>query len=244
MASRGGAIMVLLAVGGALLTMTATAVGAAGYEATSLTTFGGITGVVRASKPPPPLPPLEVFKNKQTCGETVLDDSLVVTADGAVRYAVVNLEGVARGLAPEAESVTVIDNVACRFVPHVASASVGQWLLFRNSDPILHNADGRLGEKTVFNVGLPKGREVRRPLVEPGLLEITCDVRHTWMKAYVFVAEHPYHAVTDASGTYEISGIPPGRQTVHVWHERLGELREEVNVEAGKVATLDFDLRP
>lgn len=241
---RSHGTTVLGALAAMLLAVTAQATDAAGYEAIPVTNVGRIAGVVRVSKPLPPLPPLEVFKNKQTCGEAVPDDSLVVTSDGAVQYAVVSLEGVTRGLAPEAESVTVIDNVGCRFVPHVASASVGQWLLFRNSDPLLHNADGRMNGKTVFNVALPKGREVRRPLVEAGLLAITCDVRHTWMKAYVFVADHPYHAVTDVSGTYEIRGIPTGSQTVRVWHERLGELRKEVSVEAGKVTTVDFDLRP
>jgi hypothetical protein len=216
-----------------------------GYEAVAVGDGGGVAGVVRVAKPlPPRLPPLEVFKSKEVCGETVPDDALVVAPDGALRYAVVSLEGIDRGLAPEAETVTVIDNVGCSFVPRVVSASVGQWLLFRNSDPILHNADGRMQGRTVFNVGLPKGREVRRPLVEPGIIEIGCDVRHTWMKAWVFVAVHPYHAVTDSEGAYEIRGVPPGHYVVRVWHERLGEHRKEVDVEAGKIAPLDFELRP
>ena len=217
----------------------------AAYQAVDVTDGGTIAGVVRVARPlPPPLPPLEVFKNRPVCGQTVASDALVVAADGGLRYAVVSLDGIARGRAPEREAVTTIDNVGCRFVPHVASASVGQWILFRNSDPILHNADGRMAGKTLFNVALPKGREVRRPLVEPGLIEISCDVRHTWMRAYVLVTEHPYHAVTDAEGAYEIRDVPPGRYAVRLWHERLGERREEVKVEAGKVTTLDFELRP
>ena len=223
------------------------------YDSVSVENPGRLTGTVEVAKPfPGSLPPLEVFKSKAVCGDSVPDESLIVSGDGAVRYAIVSLEGITRGQAPEAEAVTVIDNVGCRFVPHVASASVGQWLLFRNSDPILHNADGRMvavdggkvgkSGKTVFNVGLPRGREVRRPLVEPGLIEITCDVRHTWMKAWVFVAPHPYHAVTDAEGAYEIGGVPAGRYTLRVWHERLGEQRKEVAVEAGKTTTVDFEL--
>jgi hypothetical protein len=218
---------------------------AAGYEPVVVAEGGAIAGTVRVAPPlPPPLPPLEVFKSRSVCGDTVPDETMVVAGDGGLRYAVLTLDGIARGRTPEPEAVTVIDNVGCRFVPHVASASVRQWLLFRNSDPILHNADGRLAGKTLFNVALPKGREVRRPLVEPGLLEITCDVRHTWMRGYVLVVEHPYHAVTDAEGVYEIRDVPPGRYTVRLWHERLGERREEVHVEPGKVTTRDFELRP
>jgi hypothetical protein len=224
--------------------LVAQSAAAAGYESVAVSNGGSIVGVVRVAKPlPSPPPPLEVFKNKAVCGATVPNETLVIAADGALRYAVVALEGITRGRAPEPEAFTVIDNVDCRFVPHVASASVGQWLIFRNSDPILHNADGRLGRTTLFNVGLPKGREVRRPLVEPGLVEITCDVRHTWMKAYVFVAEHPYHAVTDIEGAYEIRDVPPGRHAVRVWHERLGEQHKEANVEGGKLTILDFELQ-
>jgi plastocyanin len=225
----------------ALVTPT---VGASAYEAIAVDAGGEIVGVVRATKAPPAPPPLPVFKNSDVCGATVTDDSLVIGPGGTLRYAIVTLEDIARGQAPEAEAVTVIDNVDCRFVPHVATASVGQWLLFRNSDPILHNADGRLGKRTLFNVALPTGREVRRPLVEPGLVEITCDVRHTWMKAYVFVASHPYHAVTDAAGAYVIGSVPAGTYNARVWHERLGEQRQEVHVEPSKTTTLDFDLRP
>jgi plastocyanin len=215
---------------------------ASDYETIDVPDGGTIAGTVRVSKPPKPLPPLEVFKNKAACGATVPNDALVIGEDGAVRYAVVHLQGIARGRAPEAEALNVIDNRNCRFVPHVVTASVGQWLVFKNSDPVLHNADARIGTKPLFNVAITPGREVRRPLVEPGLVKINCDVRHTWMEAYVFVAVHPYHTVTDASGEYEIRDIPPGRYTVRVWHERLGEQQKEVEVHAGKMAPLNFDL--
>jgi plastocyanin len=212
------------------------------YEAVPVANGGRIAGQVRVAGSPATLPPLQVFKNKKVCGETVTNDALVMGHDGALRYAVVNLEGVRRGLAPEAETVNVIDNRGCHFDPHVLTASVGQWLVFRNTDPVLHNARARLDGRTLFNIAIPTGREKRRPLVEPGLIQIDCDVLHTWMRAYVFVARDPYHAVSDLDGAYEIRDIPPGHYTVRVWHERLGEQRKEVEVAAGKVTTLDFEL--
>jgi hypothetical protein len=121
----------------------------------------------------------------------------------------------------------------------VQVAEVGQWLEIANSDPILHNADARLGTDTLFNLGLPPGRRVRRPLARTGRIAFTCDVRHTWMGAFVIVAEHPYHTVTDAEGAYEIRDIPPGRYTVSVWHEELGTRETPVTIEAGRTATAD-----
>ncbi len=52
-----------------------------------------------------------------------------------LRYAVVTLEGVATGKAVEREAVHELDNLGCRFSPHVQAASVGQWLVIKNNDP-------------------------------------------------------------------------------------------------------------
>jgi hypothetical protein len=170
----------------------------------------------------------------------VPDDRLVVGPEGGLRYAVVTVEGVEGGAAPERDVTHVLDNLACRFQPHVVVAEVGQWLEIRNSDPILHNADARMGAETLFNLALPPGRRVRRPLGRAGRIAFTCNVRHTWMSAFVVVTDHPYHSVTDAYGAYEIRDLPVGRYTVHAWHEELGTLEQTVRIEGGETANADF----
>jgi hypothetical protein len=179
-----------------------------------------------------------VYKNKEVCGD-VPDDHLVVGPGGGVRYALVTVDGVRGGRKPERDATVVLDNRGCRFQPHGQVAEVGQWLLLRNSDPILHNADARIDQETIFNVALPPGREIRKPLARAGLVAITCDVRHTWMKAFVAVADNPYHTVTDAYGAYEIRDLPPGTYTVRVWHEELGTQERPVTIDAGGTATVD-----
>src|SRR5690242_11870280 len=168
--------------------------------AASAASTGSVSGTVRFSGPAVSRPALEVFKNQEVCGKTVADDRLVIGPDGGVRYAVVTIEGVRGGKKPERDLTLVLDNRGCRFDPHVQTAEVGQWLELRNSDPVLHNADARLGQETLFNVALTPGRQVRKPLVRAGLVAVTCDVRHTWMNAFVAVTDHPYHTVTDAYG--------------------------------------------
>jgi hypothetical protein len=200
---------------------------------------GTLSGVVRLAGPAPARPALPVFKYPEVCGQSVPDERLVVGPGGGVRYAVVTVEGVRDGATPERDAVHVLDNRGCRFEPHVQVAEVGQWLQIRNGDPILHNADARLANETLFNLALPPGREVRRPLARAGRIAVTCDVRHTWMSAYVVVADHPYHSVTDAYGAYEIRDLPPGRYTMRVWHEELGTLDQEVRIEAGRTTTAE-----
>jgi hypothetical protein len=200
---------------------------------------GSLSGVVRLEGSAPARPPLPVFKHAEICGESVPDDRLVVGPGGGLRFAVVTLEGVRGGDKPERDAEHVLDNVHCRFEPHVQVAEVGQWLEITNSDPVLHNADARLGSDTLFNVALTPGRRVRRPLARPGRIALTCDVRHTWMSAFVIVTEHPYHTVTDAYGAYEIRDVPPGHYTVSVWHEQLGTRDMPVDIEAGRTTTAD-----
>ncbi len=80
------------------------------------------------------------------------------------------------------------------------------------------------------------------PLAYPGVIHITCNVRHTWMNAYLVVTEHPYHAVTDLYGEYEIREVPPGIYKLKVWHEVLGVEEKEVQVEEGKEIGVNFSL--
>ena len=41
------------------------------------------------------------------------------------------------------------------------------------------------------------------------MVPFKCDV-HGWMNAYVGVLDHPFFAVTDEDGKFELKGLPPG----------------------------------
>jgi plastocyanin len=200
---------------------------------------GKVTGSVTLAGAPAARPQVPVQKNREVCGETVADDRLVVGPGGEVRDAVVTVEGAQGGAKPQRDTTHVLDNHACRFVPHVQTAEVGQWLELRNGDPTLHNADARIGEETIFNVALPHDHQARKPLARAGLVAITCDV-HPWMSAFVMVADHPYHTVTNASGTYEIRDLPAGTYRIRVWHEELGTQERSLIIEPGQAAKIDF----
>ena len=200
---------------------------------------GSVTGTVTLAGAPPVRPQLPVQKNREVCGEMVADDRLVMDPSGGVRYAVVTVDGLQGGTKPQRDATRVLDNHACHFVPHVQTAEVGQWLELHNGDPVLHNADARIGQETIFNVALPRDHRTRRPLARPGLVAITCDA-HPWMSAFVAVTDHPYHTVTDASGTYEIRDLPAGTYRVRVWHEELGTQERPLTIEPGQATKLDF----
>jgi plastocyanin len=87
---------------------------------------------------------------------------------------------------------SVLDNQRCAFAPHVQVVTVGSEVLLKNSDPILHTVHARLGGETLFNVGLPKWRQVTKRLDRAGVVRIDCDVLHTWMSAAIVVSDSPY----------------------------------------------------
>lgn len=147
--------------------------------------------------------------------------------------------GLPPSIYPVPSTPVVLDQEQCRYVPRVLGIQVGQQLVIRNSDPLLHNvrAEGAVNEP--FDVGTPiKGMEVKRTFAtREVMVPFKCNV-HAWMNAYVGVLEHPYFAVTDASGHFSIPGLPPGAYTVESWHERFGRRTQQVTVAAAKTSDL------
>jgi hypothetical protein len=56
----------------------------------------------------------------------------------------------------------------------------------------------------------------------PGLVHLRCNGGHVWMNAEMFVAPHPYYAVTDESGNFQFTDVPPGTYQIVAWHEGWG----------------------
>jgi plastocyanin len=118
----------------------------------------------------------------------------------------------------------VVDQVGCRYEPHVAGAMVGQTLEFRNSDSTEHNIHAMPNQNPGWNESeAPKSQPILKHFDSPEvMLSVKCN-QHPWMKMYVNVAANPLFAVTDASGDFEIKGLPPGDYTLAAVHEKLGE---------------------
>ena len=91
-------------------------------------------------------------------------------------------------------------------------------------------------------MGLPEWRRVSHTFVEPGLHAIDCNVLHTWMKAWIFVADHPYATVTETDGGFVLAEVPPGAYALRIWHERLGERRRAVEIEPGQRLAVELRL--
>src|SRR5438270_508860 len=74
---------------------------------------------------------------------------------------------------------------------------------------------------------------------EEGMLTWKCDV-HPWMRGYIGVSESGLPAITKGDGAFKIDNVPPGKYPVESWHEKYGTKTQEVTVEAGKPAKINF----
>jgi plastocyanin len=201
---------------------------------------GNIRGKVRFSGNIAERRHIEVKKDMEFCGEEMISEELILGEEGGVMNAVVSLEGIQTGKVPKQSAI--LKNKACAFVPHVLAVTRGATLEIRSNDPVLHTAHLYLGNRTLFNLALPrarKGMKLERKLEETGLIRVLCDV-HGWMKAYILVVDHPYFALTDEKGSFEIRDIPPGSYPLKVWHELLGVQFKEASVSEGKDTLVEF----
>lgn len=152
-------------------------------------------------------------------------------------------------LAKPAKDVVEIDQPCCRFIPHVLAAREGQKLMIKNSAPVAHNAKYVGGDKNgEGNPIIPSGGAYVLPnplMAEKAPIDVSCSI-HPWMKAWVRVFDHPYFAVTDADGNFEIKNAPVkgGKLRLFVWQEAngfssgaAGRFGKTIEVKAG---TLDL----
>jgi len=137
-----------------------------------------------------------------------------------------------------------IDQKQCRYHPHVFGMQVGQPLEITNSDPTLHNIHAVAKNNREFNNGQPlQNMKTTHTFTAPEVMvPFKCDV-HGWMNAFVGVLNHPYFAVTDATGTFTLKSLPPGTYTIEAWHEKLGAMTQSVTVGASETKEIAFTFK-
>ncbi len=205
---------------------------------------GEIRGQVRVSGPLPPPATLRVTIDQYVCGTEKPAEDLVVSPARELRNVVVWLGNPPPGAPSASPAATAqMDQKGCVFTPHVVVVRAGGTVEFLNSDRLLHNLHSTPRDNPAFNRTQPKGRTIPIPFVQPEIVPVTCDL-HSWMRAWVVVAAHPFYAVTDGQGRFRLDNLPPGEYTLHYWHERLGTGSRPVTVgEAPATVTIELAVR-
>jgi len=123
-------------------------------------------------------------------------------------------------LAKPAKDTVEIDQPCCQFIPHSLAARAGQRLVIKNSAPAAHNARYDTNNNGFGNPIIQAGQkhEIMALMAEALPFELSCTI-HPWMKAKIGVFDHPYFALTDENGDFEIMDAPMGKFRLYVWHD-------------------------
>ena len=185
----------------------------------------------------PERPLLTINKDVEFCGkhEPRLEKLVVHQRDQGIANIVVWLDvkagdkiAIHESYSKSEKATIRLANKGCRFEPHVTILRTGQTLLIDNPDQVDHNTAAGLDRNSPFNELTPAGKSAQKnKFVQAEKLPapIQCAI-HPWMTGWLVVKDHPYVAVSDEHGHFEIKNLPMGEHTFVAWQELSGYLSD------------------
>jgi plastocyanin len=209
-------------------------------------TLGTVSGTIHLSGKAPEPVKIDMSMDP-VCSITGGDNfaEQYVGHDGKLANVYVYIKGgppLAMSATTAAPSQVVMDQVGCKYVPHVIALMRGGSVEFRNSDGTMHNIHTMpaAGNQTIDISQGPKGTPQIKQFNQPeAMIPVRCN-NHPWMNAFINVSSTPFFAVTDADGHFSVGGLPAGTYTLAAVHEKMGEQTMVVTVEPKGTAKADF----
>ena len=173
-------------------------------------------------------------KDVDFCGKVQIpDERLIVNQENAgianiILYLRKKPSKISSSYGANASQEIRLDNIGCRFEPHVQLIQTSQELIVGNKDAVGHNTNFAAISNALPNQLVPALGQYVAQFLEPELrpVKVDCNI-HPWMSAYVVVKDHPYVAKTDADGRFEIKDLPCGEKLdIRIWHESSGWVRK------------------
>jgi len=189
-----------------------------------------------------------------------------VGENGAFRQVVVYIDEIEKGKAFPKANPPRIEATDCRFLPFMSVVRDDHDLIVTNMDPAMHDIQAyetsHLGPRVLFNVPLPISTRYPRgaglsahfnkhfegaPVTQHihmtkgrRVFTMQCGF-HAYMESWALVADHPYYALTDRDGRFQLADIPPGTYRVAIWHPYIRETpMYEVTIKPQEETVLDM----
>lgn len=175
----------------------------------------------------------------------VISEEVVSGQNGALKNVIVYIsDGLANRSFDAPRDPAVFEQKGCTYSPHILGMRAGQTLELINGDPTSHNIHPMPHNNREWNIFQPPGSSpIDQTFAREEIIPVKCNV-HPWMKGYIAVFKHPYFAVTDKDGAFDLKNVPPGEYTIEAWHEKFGVLTQKLTVEPNQTRTLEFVFKP
>lgn len=201
---------------------------------------GTIKGTVKLTGKAPEMKVPTARAKAEFCKDNkdVKYNAVIVNKDGMLKDTLVRIvNGGVKGKFDPPKAHAVIEQKDCMYSPRIQGVVAGQDVDIKNLDGTLHNVHTYKGTDSWFNQGQPKDSPaIDKPMPDdPTIVKFACDV-HPWMRGFVIVTDHPFFAVSDADGKFQIDKIPAGSYTVEAWHPHYGLKTGKLDVADGKPA--------
>jgi hypothetical protein len=206
---------------------------------------GTVTGTIAFDGTPPANPPIDMAAEAACASKhpsAPMDPVVKVTGGKLANVIVYVKSGLPAGQTyPKPTTPVEIDQQGCLYSPRALAVMVGQDLVIKNSDPVLHNIKAVPTKNRGFNISQPRaGMTTTRQFTEEEVtVPLECNV-HGWMHANVAVFPHPFFSVSGDDGTFTIRGLPAGTYEIEARHEKLGSKTMSVTVPENGAGTANF----
>jgi hypothetical protein len=172
-----------------------------------------------------------------------------------------SIDPVTRGIANAVVFLRGVDPQCGRpwDLPRVQVEQRGYQLLVHQADAVGRDGFVRLGDDVEmistgpvfhllraagaasFSLAFPDPDRPRtRTLSHAGIVELTSAAGYFWMRAYLFVDDHPYYSRTDGQGHFTLPQVPPGCHEVVCWLPDWHEASHDRDPETSLVMRLKF----
>lgn len=207
-------------------------------------TAASVSGTVKFEGTAPKPAKIDMSQDPNCQGANTAET--IVVHDGRLANVFVYVkEGLGNRTFDVPKQPVTLEQVGCKYSPHVLGAMAGQTVKIVNGDPTTHNIhptpkDNREWNESQAPQAAPLEKNFAR---EEILLPVKCN-QHPWMKMYISVLKSPFYAVSGSDGKFEIKGLPPGDYTLAFVQEKLGEQVQKVTLAAKDSKTVDVSFKP
>ena len=201
---------------------------------------GTIVGTIRWSSPVP-----EAMTITVSDGTTIMHRDVVVDAKSkGLRDVIVMLADVPAQSKVKDAKPAIMDQREWIFTPRVVAIQHGQAVKFENNDTVNHSvmATSIVAQNQLNSVAGPGQPIVHTFAPQKRPIMIGCSL-HPWMRGWIYVADHPWFAVSDSQGSFRIDNVPPGKHTLYILHPDTNrQERRTVEIKTGETLRVMVDL--